>query len=274
TSVVDSDSDEEPISQIARKFTFRSLELPTPPDISLSSPVSARTIKHKPEPARPFQSAPSSSSSTVTHALPLMSAIPETTPAAPNYSGRTLEVENILQEIKELKNMCCRNFASIKLHQANLITAVENLSIRMNSEVSRREVSQAIKFGFPFTEVKKLMEFEEKIKLDLQYRDNAKAQLSRTGGGDVTEVTNNVFRKLMSDEVSNKFTLYGTSEKGVFSKLDTYELIIDTVRAVRSTTDATETEVKKAVGSWLLHASDRIKSLKKSQAKKLAQTGQ
>ncbi|CAG7830625.1 unnamed protein product, partial [Allacma fusca] len=92
-----------------------------------------------------------------------------------------------------------------------------------------------------------LLEFEDKIKTDPDYRELARVALSRVGGQDVSEVTNNIFRKLMEDEVSKEYTLYGTSEKGSFVKLETFNLILDAVRSVKSTSEATETLMKKAI---------------------------
>ncbi|CAG7827411.1 unnamed protein product, partial [Allacma fusca] len=79
----------------------------------------------------------------------------------------------------------------------------------------------------------------------------AKSHLSRTGGEDVSQVTNNIFRKLVSDEVCKKFTMYGTvtTGKSSFAKLECFDLIVDAVRSVQATSNATEMDIKKAVMS-------------------------
>ncbi|CAG7833118.1 unnamed protein product, partial [Allacma fusca] len=78
--------------------------------------------------------------------------------------------------------------------------------------------------------------------------------LSRVGGKDSTEVINNIFRKLVSDDVCNKFILYGTATKTSFAKLEVYELIIDCVRSVHATSRLSEAEIKHSIMSWLQHS--------------------
>ncbi|CAG7719097.1 unnamed protein product [Allacma fusca] len=56
-------------------------------------------------------------------------------------------------------------------------------------------------------------------------------------------------------------------------EVESIELILDSVRAVRPTANSTESDVKKCIMSWLQHATDRIKAHQKSKAKKSANAG-
>ncbi|CAG7822193.1 unnamed protein product [Allacma fusca] len=103
------------------------------------------------------------------------STVPVLVPAGNTYQqtiGSDFQAM-LLQEIRGLQNLCIRNFASVKLQQANLVLAVENLRLKFTSEVPQKELAQTIKFPFPFKELQDFLDFEAKVKDDNTYRSNA-----------------------------------------------------------------------------------------------------
>ncbi|CAG7717975.1 unnamed protein product [Allacma fusca] len=197
----DSDDDEISVGDISKNFTFRSLELPSPPCFDKGTP-------------------------------PLSKVVPN------------------------------------EIQRNNLFTPPSASSVATCSKYLPLEVCGDSDFNLEASTVGNIELVLKEIQENPEHRELAKSYLSRAGGDDITEVTNNIFRKLMTDEVCSKFTLYGTVDKSSFVKLESFELIVDAVRSVRTTATATETEIKKAMMLWFQHASDRIKAYQKSQAKK------
>ncbi|CAG7733579.1 unnamed protein product, partial [Allacma fusca] len=88
-----------------------------------------------------------------------------------------------------------------------------------------------------------------KLKVDQSFRESAKLSLSKVGGKDLTDVTNCIFKKLMTDDVTSNFTMYGTSAKSRFVDLETYNLMLDSIRSVLITSEATEAAMKTTIMS-------------------------
>ncbi|CAG7837014.1 unnamed protein product [Allacma fusca] len=107
-----------------------------------------------------------------------------------------------------------------------------------------------------------------KLKVDQSFRESAKLSLAKVGGKDLTDVTNCIFKKLMTDDITSNFSMYGTSEKSRFVDLETYNLMLDSIRSVLITSEATEAAMKTTIMSWLLHTADRIKAAQRSAAEK------
>ncbi|CAG7730707.1 unnamed protein product, partial [Allacma fusca] len=69
--------------------------------------------------------------------------------------------QNIFQEIRELKAMCARNFASLRLHQDTMFAALEALRLKESTDAGSL-MKPRVNFGFPFQELSKFLEFDEK----------------------------------------------------------------------------------------------------------------
>ncbi|CAG7716895.1 unnamed protein product [Allacma fusca] len=257
----DSESDGS-VESIASKFKLGPLAIPEPPNIPkarndiLTGIQPSKLFFNVGEKHLPLNSPKATTSQNFTQV---------STVAQNDFDGHDLsDYRSLVQEIKEMKTMCARGFASLKLQQDILISAVEVLSSKSHFDGSCKQADPKINFGFPFKDSVTFLRFEDKIQSDVSFRESAKIFLARAGGSNLVEIVNNIFRKLMSDDVCDNFTLYGTAAKASFSKLETFDLIVDSVRAVSITANATEVEIKNAVMSWLTHSKDRIKSRQKS----------
>ncbi|CAG7816913.1 unnamed protein product [Allacma fusca] len=228
-SAVQEIGDESP-SEVAKKFTFAPVESQFP----LHDKVLSRPTLAPPTPVA------STSSKFISTNLDRNQKPVSISPRANVTSGNETSVRNDPQPIVNIQPI----LAEIREH---LSAALENINSKITiMDVPKNKHFQPQKFGFPYTTSAELLEFEEKIKTDPDYRELARAALSRVGGQDVSEVTNNIFLKL-----------------------ETFNLILDAVRSVKSTSEATETLMKKAIMTWLQHSVDRIKARQKSAAKKL-----
>ncbi|CAG7730454.1 unnamed protein product [Allacma fusca] len=187
----DSDNDTSP-SSIGRNYTLGPVELPPPPTPAIPT---ASTSKRRPSirPKLLTSNDEGSPVDTEVHGTNLASdkvsasgieditpiktysTVPVLLPAGNNFQqtiGSDFQTM-LLQEIRGLQNVCIRNFASVKLQQANLVLAVENLRLKFISEVPQKELAQTVKFPFPFKGLPEFLDFEAKLKDDNIYRSNA-----------------------------------------------------------------------------------------------------
>ncbi|KAB0793053.1 hypothetical protein PPYR_12673 [Photinus pyralis] len=114
---------------------------------------------------------------------------------------------------------------------------------------------------FPLTTEDDLVRFDEDLK-DKEFFNKMVTTLCSFGGTDVTNITVNILRKVISNKVANSYSLLGKKKKKKFKELNFFNLIIETVR--RQKPGATETEIGGVVGSWLPQSNLRLsRELKK-----------
>ncbi|CAG7826852.1 unnamed protein product, partial [Allacma fusca] len=168
----DSDDDTSP-SSIGRNYTLGPVELPPPPTPALPT---ASTSKRRPS-----------------IRLKLLTSNDEGSPVDTEVHGTNLASDKVSASgIKDITPIKTYSTVPVLLPAGN--------TFQQTIEVPQKELAQTVKFPFPFKELSEFLDFEAKVKDDNIYRSNAKLCLARCGGEDVTEVTNNVFRKLVADE--------------------------------------------------------------------------
>ncbi|ODM88141.1 hypothetical protein Ocin01_18542 [Orchesella cincta] len=108
----------------------------------------------------------------------------------------------------------------------------------------------------PFSTVADFQAFD--TVLDDDKKEVLKCELLRCGGDTTVEFIGRVMKKLMTNEVGLKYSLWGFRNNINFSKTAAWEVVKDSALSFKRI-NSTEKAIEKSVSEWFRHSGDRIK---------------
>ncbi|XP_050064376.1 uncharacterized protein LOC126553272 [Aphis gossypii] len=112
--------------------------------------------------------------------------------------------------------------------------------------------------NWPISTNEELMNMEEKIKLDVNFKNQVVWELARVGGKSLKGLIYRIMKKVFDDQLLISFTYYGLRNKENFSRLGINKAIFEAVKNKSSFKNSSEDEIITSIGKWLTCAKGRL----------------
>ncbi|ODM94292.1 hypothetical protein Ocin01_12389 [Orchesella cincta] len=187
--------------------------------------------------------------------------IVQTTTATPSIglgsSGPNNE-QNADSTVVELLKKLVLDSGVIKRTLQNIEGRLEKLEtcVEHRVQASGQSCVDSCLILHPFSTVADFQAFD--TVLDDDKKEVLKCELLRCGGDTTVEFIGRVMKKLMTNEVGLKYSLWGFRNNINFSKTAAWEVVKDSALSFKRI-NSTEKAIEKSVSEWFRHSGDRIK---------------
>ncbi|XP_025830045.1 uncharacterized protein LOC108744733 [Agrilus planipennis] len=131
---------------------------------------------------------------------------------------------------------------------------------QINCQSSKDSIHQQVffqNFQMPIQTEEDLVRVEKFLENEVNFKLSAQ-KIARIGGHTPYEFVKRVFTKILSDDISVKYSWLGAKKKEVFSHLHLSRLIINAAGLNQATSSCSSKDLEEAIKNYLRRAKERL----------------